>query len=217
MFNYIRIIIVLSLFTSCMQVKTKKDLDFDGQDSSAVSQPNEDDDVVVSKAYSTEFIGTRSMNVRYGDYKFMTTALNQRFGPSCASTITNNIWNKAEVFGAVCDYYDRDKSCNNANLNNPLVLTSTMRAGRVMKACEEITDNANCVSYYLGNAGLSASSAFNSTNLLKAYKVFYPLKEEMTELEIEAFMNLGKKFSRGIDRWKAVSLALCVSPEWQIP
>ncbi len=215
MFNYIRIIIILGLFTSCMQVKTKKDLDFDGQDTSSVTQPNDDEEEEV--VYSTQFIGSRSMNVRYGDYKFMTSALKKKFGPSCNTVIQNNVWNKAEVFGAVCDYYDRNESCNNGNLSNPLVLTSTMRAGRVMKTCEEITANANCVSYYLGEAGLSASSAYNTSNILKAYHVFYPLKDSLSEDEEEAFMELGKKFNKGIDRWKAVSLALCVSPEWQIP
>ena len=213
MYKSIRIAMILGLFTSCMQVNLKDKLSFDGQDSSTVNHPNDD----VEVTYETQFIGTRSMNVRYGDYKFMTTSLMQKYGPSCQSTINTNIWNQYKVFGAVCDIYDTTESCNNSNQANPLVLTSTMRAGRVIKTCEEIAMNNSCVSYFLGEAGLSASSTLNSKNLLKAYNVFYPLSDTLSEEQELAFLNLGDKFTNNNDKWKAVSLALCVSPEWQIP
>jgi len=223
MSSCIHIIMILGIFTSCMQVTTKKKLDFNGSDSSANSQSNNDGPSTSSSSnnntitHITEFIGPRSMNVRFGDYKFITAALKQKYGPACNSIIMNNIWNGPGIFGAVCDYYDRDHSCNNAKENTALALTSTMRAGRVMKTCEEIAMNRNCVSYFLQQAQLSASSAFTSMNILKVFKVFYPLTSGLTNKEEDAFMALGSQFTGTSDQWKAVSLALCVSPQWQIP
>jgi hypothetical protein len=216
MFKHISILLILSLLTSCMQANLKDELEFDGQDSAASDIPN-DDYSNESTPYETEFLGARSMNVRFGDYKFMSNFLKQKFGPSCNNTIMSNVWNKPQVFGAVCDYYDRNESCNTATINNPMVLTSTMRSGRIMKACEEIVSNNTCISYFLGQAGLSSSSALNEKNILKAYQFFYPLAETLSEDQQIAFSNLSDQFRGATDKWRAVSLALCVSPEWQIP
>ncbi len=199
-----------------MQVKLKDELEFNGQDSSASNTelPNQND---VEEVYETEFIGSRSMNVRFGDYKYLSNFLRSKFGQSCNGVITGNIWNKPEVFGAVCDHYDRTESCNNLKISNPLVLTSTMRSGRMMKTCEEIVANQSCVQYFLNQIGLNNNSNLSDDNIFKAYQFFYPLEEDLDDNQKEAFRGLASQFSNKKDQWKAVELALCLSPNWQIP
>ena len=214
MFKSILCILSLILVTSCMQVKLKDELEFNGQDSSASDSPDSEES---SESYETQFIGSRSMNVRYGDYKFMSNFLKSNFGQDCNTVINTNILNRPEVFGAVCDHYDRTETCNDLKISNPLVLTSTMRAGRVMKTCEEIVARSACVNYFLTKSGLSRASEINDKNLLRAYKQFYPLEEDINEEQKAAFRKLASHFPNKIDQWKAVELALCMSPEWQIP
>jgi hypothetical protein len=203
----------------------EKSLNFNtGRDIAAESptgNPSGDEDLqevnVIYEVYETEFVGSRSMNVRFGDYKFIFNTLNKRFGSSCASIIKKNIWDEEETFGAVCDYYDKNESCNRSTAMTPLVLTSTMRSGRVIKTCEEIAMKDSCIEYFLSTANLNIDSEYNKENLLKAYQVFFPIEDKIDNTLEAALLNLGDQFEDSFEKWKAMSLAMCIAPKWQIP
>lgn len=178
----------------------------------------------------------KSINLRTVDRFYVSAVLNDIFGPGAATIINDNISTQMDYFGGGCDQYDKNvstsNSCLNANcklitcngnnvIDNQVGSSSVIRQGLLIKACEKIADvNANIIFALQPIAVFTTTAtapAINNANLTKAYSFFYR-SEEAPASTISALMDIAnQETSNNFNKWKFVLLALCTTPQWQIP
>jgi len=108
-----------------------------------------------------------------------------------AKTIDTLVTWQGNTFGGNCNYYDRDchdltvtSSTSIAQLDNVLSqrriapmspAVSTTRRGLLARVCHEVADDPVAVTNALNVAALSINSPATDTNVIRAYRIFYPL------------------------------------------
>jgi len=210
MFKFLYLIIFV---TSCIQMKpaVKKGLNF--------NNPNTNNAIVepTPGPSKTMFLESRSIQNRHGDYRFISNFLRDKFGPNSYTVINQNVLNNPRLFGGVCERYSDDNTrCKDNTINEPLIKTSTLRSGRMIKVCEEIVQSTDSVKFLMTSVSLERESEVNKENLLRVHQRFYPLAEELSsEVELSYF-RLSELLSSNPEKWKTIALALCMSPGWQI-
>lgn len=223
------LIFVLSLFlgVSCVPVEMQED---------------EKSEVEFLDQREKEIIGGEeeaSRNLRMGDRIFVESVFKEVFGDSIVSSHWDQayrlVYSKQGVFGGGCDLYEKNweetgpaannyrnpdwrNDCFQSFRNNSQVgLSTTVRAGWTIKFCEyTINRNPAAVAHAYNKAGVDpVNSALNMENYKKLHKLFYPLKPIPNRMEQQVgSMSAADDQS---ESWDMLLLALCVSPDWQIP
>ena len=181
--------------------------------------------------------------VRLSDRYYVTSLLSDVFGPTAMSTLNNNVKIRMDSFGGGCDQYDRNVNsgltclnddCNMINCNGATVLhnqigvSSVIRQGWVLRACEEITNSNDAITYaaILIGAVTTNNNRKPIKNVLatptrqtmaSAYGLFYrstsPSDDVLTALNNVAV----NETTSNLEKWRYIFLSLCTTPEWQVP
>jgi hypothetical protein len=166
---------------------------------------------------------------RMADRLYIGTKLRTIFGPDANWIIFENITRRMDSFGAPCDIYENsrngawgsldfpDSECFSAQWNSPHNSPSTtLRQGYLTKACEQMVSYApQTLDYALSSIGLNDSAAINSTNVEKAYQLFYG-EENLPTNVLQALGDIGAHTISNREHWQAIFLTLCLSPSWSV-
>jgi len=165
---------------------------------------------------SKTYISNNQRMVRYGDRNFVSGTLLSVFGTTSANAIRNFVQNNVEIFGGVCRLYDDKVSCD-AFAEQRIFLPWTMpRNGATVQVCEEIMDHQENIYHALKNASINPTDPITTVTLKRVYELFF-LGEDPPATLLASMMAVAKTSSDTVNGYGNVLLALCVTPEWQVP
>lgn len=168
---------------------------------------------------------------RLGDRAFVEAVLTDVFGPSIAPDLHAAIHSNPAIFGGPCNLYEQvyvedggaraalvDEAAECAGgmpaLSYPLVgSSSTLRAGWLAKACVRATSNPAAMQYAV--AKLSPAGPPTLASVTAAYRRFFPGRQPPAAV-VEALLGVTPTATAD-ERWKQIHMALCLTPDWQIP
>ena len=225
------ILFVLSLGYSCVPVEVDEDLKSDVQ--------FEDLRVDFGIAKGDGVEARRA--VRFGDRYFVESVLENAFGESVKTSwgdqSYNLIFKRQGVFGGGCDLYERNyeetgsaagnyrlpekrQNCFDENRITDQVGNSTViRSGYMVKFCEyTLSKNNTARNFAYNKANIDPDSTeINPQNFQRLYQLFYPNRSlASTSQRVLKDMESGTDLARE-ESWDVLLMALCVSPDWQIP
>ncbi len=176
--------------------------------------------------------------IRMSDRYYVSSLLLDVFGTNANTAVVNYVKVKMDAFGGGCDQYDKtvnasnaclNDDCNNVQCNGTNVIdkqigmSSVIRQGWLIRACEDITNVDNAVLYTIRNVVENQTyvkatvPAPTVEGLIKAYGLFYRTGTP-NEAVITALAKVSDtETTSNFDKWRYVLLSLCVTPEWQIP
>lgn len=179
------------------------------------------------------------LNIRMSDRFYVSSLLQDVFGEAANNPINNLVNAKMDSFGGGCDQYDRNTNISNTCLNdnctqvtcngaeiihNQLGVSSVIRVGWLTKTCEEITNNDSATLYAVRNILVqptvpqSGVPIPNNNTLKKSYELFYRSGVSPNNNILSALSTIAAtETTNNFEKWRYVFLALCVTPEWQIP
>jgi hypothetical protein len=134
--------------------------------------------------------------------------------------INGTILTAQPTFGGICDENDNVidyfVSCYTEDDNVVIAPSGTVRAGAVTKTCEiMMVDNDN-IDTPLAKNSLTKADPIDLTNLTLQYQLFYPFKQPPPNL-IDSLLTYESLLGNRTEASRNIHLALCISPEWQIP
>ncbi len=164
--------------------------------------------------------------------------LTEIFGESIKAVIDANIRYDFEAFGMPCDPYSPNgvNDCLNTKMNiypnetnfATAIAYSTystngninsVREGLRINVCDQVIQNDISLSYAISKLPANLNSAPNIINLRQAVDLFFPFaenNENLTQiLSTNIFTSEFDKLSSA-NKWRAIFLALCYSPDWQV-
>lgn len=129
--------------------------------------------------------------------------------------IAKRITNQILFMGGACNRYEGNCTAAGQNEAPYKSVTTPVRKGYIVRACEEITSQDEAVTTALANAGLNVMSPANTSNIKMIYNLFYPGRS----VSSESLDNLINQHQAAIslaqtqtDAWRFVLYTLCASP-----
>ncbi len=161
------------------------------------------------------FLGVGALDIRHGDRFYIANMVTSIFGSDAESTARDLIRNKSSLFGGICDRY-RDSGCDAKDSNTVFSYSNTARAGMMTKVCETLVRRNGSLDFSLRRNGLTRTAEITADNINRQYRLFYP-KRKAPEAFVNKLMEASTVIDRTDDRWRVVTLAICLSPGWLIP
>lgn len=169
--------------------------------------------------------------LRSASRKFVATKLNGVFGGSANAHTDALITNDAGRFGGPCDLYARDFNGteNFGNCNLPSDSQASLigpqtpaRQSLVVRVCQRILQNDGAVTTAVttGVGSNVTNRAPNQGDIQALYELFYTgrVASAGTLAALTTVGTTANQKGLGImGQWRFILLALCQSPDWQIP
>lgn len=176
--------------------------------------------------------------LRLGNRRFVSSKLNDLFGSVANTPVNEMVATKYGVFGGPCDKYRADFStyggiygvpkgdCDNiANSQSSVIAPNTApRLALVNRVCNRIlqedTSVHNIVTKGFGSTSPISARRPNDTDLQTLYGLFFTGRLADSTV-ISGLRGLSDKAQSlgytNIESWRFSLIALCQSPDWQIP
>ncbi|MEQ1876887.1 MAG: hypothetical protein ABL958_09595, partial [Bdellovibrionia bacterium] len=128
-------------------------------------------------------------------------------------------------FGGPCDRFSASNyRCLTAESDKEVMapvlpVSFAPREAYRIRACEEAVNSNLAVTFALSQAGLTANSAADQTNLAKAVELFYadPVPQSVLTALADVHQSTANDGGGALDSWRFVLYTICASPGWQIP
>ena len=189
---------------------------------------------------SGRWIGSKNVNVRFGERYYVLSVLKKVFGSEVLRT-ANSINALNNIFGGNYDKYDlvRDDLAPSKIINlspegytfqanytfpdhDPIGILNPIRLATTIRSCEDIVKNKvlilNAIKNTTSDETITATTVPYPLNkdFRTAYNLFYPA-DPISEDITNALICVADAETSALNQWRNVFLALCVTPEWQIP
>jgi hypothetical protein len=190
-------------------------------------------DYVINAGSGAGVASTRAVP-RIGDRHYISAVLRQVYGSGADAILFEDIDRRISSFGGPCDPHtelfanatrtyvgDRTFNCHDEDYVQSLAssepLTTTLREGWRIRACERLTYNTTTVNFALGRIhGGGATVNPTSSTLTNAYQMFYPGRTPSSQ-ELSALTSVSDQGTTVSERWRFVLVTLCMSPGWETP
>jgi hypothetical protein len=239
--NHILLLILIATFQSC--VPTQLPSNISDVSSSGFVDKDAERKIASTNAENDFNALSVQMNTKIGDREFIYNVFIDVFGPTAGAIVSPFILQKGDSFNGGCSQYegnyltsvitntdiyqieDPNASCGFATINAPITGTeNSTREGLRIEACEKIVSDNNSLFYLIdkvtGNTNVQASFSTNPTeaHISKIYQRFYPGRiinsDVMTSLKA---ISQAASLTTAKDRFKLVTLTICMGADWQHP
>lgn len=167
------------------------------------------------------------VRLRVGSRRYTASILNDVFGniPGSHNNTRQRIF-ESSIFGGNCDNYSATilgytsfefpREYCYGNLPNSVLtpVHSPLRSGWTTYVCERIIYKATDFAHFSSKIG-GITSDWSNSKFEMIYDQFY-LDETPSSEVVSKFKDLFDSQSNNSDGWRAVTLGVCVSPEWQV-
>lgn len=189
---------------------------------------------------SGRWISSRNINIRFGERYYVLSVLKKIFGSDVLQT-ANSINSLNNIFGGNYDKYDlvRDDLSPSKIINtspegykfqanytfpnhDPIGILNPIRLATSIRICEDIAKKNNFILNAIKNAtNIQTITLSNipyplNKDFIAAYNLFYPT-DPISEDATNALICVADTETTALNQWRNMLLALCVTPEWQIP
>lgn len=188
---------------------------------------------IQTKKLSTTF------DLQLSDRNYVAGVLEDVFGPSAKTKLTEMVYSKPDEFGGPCSeyahykykrgtaYLDKDPNlvCNINRSIKPLVAPAqAVRQGWLIQACAALVgtsgDTTSELNYALGKIKYGSSDSNlpepNDANLLSLHKLFYRERPLPPRSVLDALRVLFQEERPTKEEWRSAIYSYCISSQWQV-
>lgn len=230
MIKFLILFLTFYFTASCSQKKSDLIIHYNKQD--IINTPD-------VKEQESPDVGLGGQVLRISDRFYISGLLKDIFGSSADSATGAFIKTRMDYFGGGCDQYelnlDNSGTCLNDDcelskcsgttiINNQIGVSSAIRKGWIIRACEEIADHDTAIlsavqSLFDPTPVLTTTTvpAPTTATLTKAYQLFYR-SIPPNDTVVSALVNVAaSETTSNFEKWRYVFLSICTTSEWQIP
>ncbi|SMF18871.1 c-type cytochrome [Pseudobacteriovorax antillogorgiicola] len=190
-----------------------------------LSQLSDEKISAIAMALSTKADPLKSKNIRLANRFIFASQLKTWFQPDLPkgspvkAVIRRNISHQGAQLGGSCLPRELE-NCGVPVIEATMSAQSqVVRQGLIFKACEEVLDRDEAVTYFLGLAGINPSATVTQTSMTKA-SLLLNKDRPLPQGSVEALISLSNAAYRrsaiALDRWRFPLLIICQSPYFEI-